>query len=186
MFKHTALALTLLSLSLTASANWQTGAGFANFSDSADGDDLSLNIIYGSVSYKVENSGKDYFFMPEFRIGTGVGDDTLTENWSYQDGYTGNSRVISSDIKFEIERFIALSLRGQYDFSNGAYVYVVPSYANLKAKVSYSGESDSDDSWEFGVGAGVGYQLNKKISVEASYENYDETDLLSVGFKYAF
>jgi opacity protein-like surface antigen len=94
--------------------------------------------------------------------------------------------VIRSDIKVEIERFIALSLRGQYNFSNGAYVYVVPSYANLKSKVNYAGESDSDDSWEFGVGAGVGYQLNKKISVEASYENYDETDLLSVGFKYAF
>jgi opacity protein-like surface antigen len=186
MFKKTALALTLLSLSLTTSANWQTGAGFANFSNSTDGDDLSLNIIYGSVAYKIENSGKDYFFMPEFRIGTGIGDDTLTETWSYQYGYTGYSRVIRSDIKVEIERFIALSLRGQYNFSNGAYVYVVPSYANLKSKVDYAGESDSDDSWEFGVGAGVGYQLNKKISVEASYENYDETDLLSVGFKYAF
>jgi hypothetical protein len=186
MFKQTALALTFLSLSLTASANWQTGAGFANFSDNADGDDISLNIIYGSIAYKIENSEKDYLFMPEFRMGTGVGDDTLAESWSYQDGYTGNSRVINSNIKLEIERFIALSLRGQYEFNNGSYVYVVPSYANVKSKVSYSGKSYSDDSWEFGVGAGVGYQLNKKIGVEASYENYDNADLLSVGFKYTF
>jgi len=45
---------------------------------------------------------------------------------------------------------------------------------------------ESEDNWEFGVGAGVGYSLNKKLSVEASYENYDDTNFLSVGFKYAF
>jgi len=186
MFKNTALALTLLSLSLTASADWETGAGFSNFSDSSDGDDLSLNIVYGSVAYKIENSEGNYFFMPEFRIGTGVDDDSLDETWSYQDGYTGNMRVVSNEIKFEIERFVALSLRGQYDFSSGTYVYAMASYANVKGKVSYHGVSNSDDSWEFGMGAGVGYNLNKKVSVEALYENYDETDLLSVGFKYIF
>lgn len=186
MFKNTAIALTLLSLSITASADWQSGAGFSNLSDSTDDDKLPLNIIYGSIAYKIENPDKNYFFMPDFRIGTGISDDSLTDTWSYQEGYNGNMRVVSNEIKFEIKRFIALSLRGQYEFSNGAYVYVMPSYANLKGTVSYSGESGSGDSWEFGIGAGVGYQLNKKVIVEASYENYDDTDLLSVGFKYAF
>lgn len=169
MFKNTAIALTLLSLSLTASANWQVGGGFANLSDDiGDGDDVSLNILYGSASYKIESSYKDFSFVPELRIGTGVGDDSI------------------NGVKLEIKRFIALSVRGQYDYNNGAYVYIMPSYANLDMKVSGYGESMSDDNWEFGVGAGVGYNLNKKISVKASYENYDDTNLLSVGFKYAF
>jgi len=169
MFKNTAIALTLLSLSLTASANWQVGGGFANLSnDIGDGDGLSLNVLYGSASYKIESSYKDFSFVPELRIGTGVGDDSI------------------NGVKFKIKRFIALSVRGQYEFSNGAYVYVMPSYANLDIKASSHGESFSDDNWEFGIGTGVGYSLNKKVSIEASYENYDDTNLLSVGFKYAF
>jgi opacity protein-like surface antigen len=186
MFKNTAIALSLLSLSLTASADWQAGAGFSKFSDSAKGDNLSLNIIYGSIAYKIQNPDKNYFFMPELRLGTGIGDDSMTDTWSYQEGYAGNLRVVSNEMTFEIERFIALSIRGQYKFNSGAYAYIVPSYANVKGKVSYNGVSNSDDSWEFGLGAGVGYNLNKMISVEASYEKYDDTDLLSVGFKYAF
>lgn len=168
MFKKTAIALTLLSLSLTASADWQMGGGFGNLSDDSDGDEISLNVLFGSVSYKIENSKNDFFFVPELRVGTGVGDDSLY-------GAT-----------IEVESFIALSVRGQYDYSNGAYVYVMPSYANLDIKASYNGNSASDDSWELGFGGGVGYQVNKKMSVEATYENYDGTDMLSVGFKYAF
>ncbi|MBA6252948.1 MULTISPECIES: outer membrane beta-barrel protein [unclassified Colwellia] len=169
MFKKTAIALTLFSLSLTAvAADWQVGGGFGQLSDSSDGDDISLNFIYGSVAYKIENSAKNFYLMPELRLGTGVGDDSLY------------------GAKIKVESLLALSLRGQYDFNNRAYVYVMPSYANLDLKASYRGESASDDSWEFGIGAGVGYSLNKKVSVEASYETYDGTKLLSVGFKYAF
>jgi hypothetical protein len=169
MFRKTAIALTLFSLSLTATASdWQVGGGFSNLSDSSDGDDISLNMMYGSIAYKIQKANSNFFFIPGLRLGMGIGDDSI-------DG-----------VKVEIERFVALSVRGQYEYSNGAYVYVVPSYANLKGKVSYNGESMSDDNWEFGIGAGVGYRLNKKISVEASYENYDDNDLLSVGFKYTF
>lgn len=168
MFKRTAIALTLLSLSLTASANWQMGGGFSNLSDNAEGGDVSLNMMYGSVTYKIQKASSNFFFVPELRLGTGISDDSI------------------DNVKVEIKRFVALSFRGQYEYSNGAFVYVMPSYANLKGKVSYNGKSMTDDNWEFGIGGGVGYRLNKKISVEASYENYDDNDLLSVGFKYAF
>jgi opacity protein-like surface antigen len=184
MFKKTAIALTLLSLSLTASANWQAGAGFGNLSDDIEGNDISLNVLYGSVAYKIENSNNDFFFMPELRIGTGVGDDSINESWTFYNGY--NNVHIDNKIKVEVKSFIALSARAQYEYSSGAYVYIMPSYANLDIKASSDGESFSDDSWEFGIGAGVGYSLNKKVSVEASFEKYDGTDLLSVGFKYSF
>jgi hypothetical protein len=186
MFKSSAIALTLLSLSLTASADSQVGGGFSYFSESSGGDDLLLNIVYGSVAYKIKNSEKNYFFIPELRIGTGVNDDSYTVSRTTQYGYGTNYIQYSKTTTFEVEWFIALSFRGQYEFSNGAYVYVMPSYANIGTKVNSYGESFSKDNWEFGVGAGVGYSLNKQVSVEASYEKYDEIEILSVGFKYAF
>jgi len=169
MFKKTAFALTLLSLTLTASAsNWQVGGGFGTLSENADDEDVSLNIIYGSVAYKIQKDDSNFFFVPELRLGKGIGDDSI------------------SDVTVDVERFIALSVRGQYEYGNGAYAYVVPSYANLKGKVTYKGKSASDDNWEFGFGAGIGYRLNEKVSVEASFEKYDDIDLLSASFKYTF
>jgi len=173
MFKKTAFAFTLFSLSLTAAASeWQVGGGFGSLSDSSDGTDVSLNIIYGSVAYKIQKDNSNFFFVPELRLGTGIGDDSMN--------------VLGRNVKIEVDGFLALSVRGQLDYNNGAYIYIMPSYANLDMKASYNGESTSDDEWEFGLGGGVGYRLNKNTSVEAGYETYDGTKLLSIGFKYTY
>jgi len=164
LFKKSLIALSLLALPFTASANWSAGAGYANLSD----DSLDLGVVYGALSYEVVEEGSKFSLIPELRLGTGISDDKM-------DG-----------VKLEVERFTALSVRGQYNYDNGFYAYVMPSYANLDLKASFRGTSVSDDEWEFGFGAGVGKKLNEKISVEASFENYDGTDVLSVGFKYAF
>tara|TARA_R110000744_G_scaffold78514_4_gene154629 strand:+ start:10643 stop:11137 length:495 start_codon:yes stop_codon:yes gene_type:complete len=164
VFKKSLIAFSLLALPLTASANWSAGAGYANLSD----DDLSLGVIYGAVTYEFAQEGSKFSLVPELRLGTGISDDKI------------------SGVKLEVESFTALSVRGQYNFDNGFYAYAVPSYANLDFKASFNGASISDDEWEFGFGAGVGKKLNEKTSVEASFENFDGTDVFSVGFKYAF
>lgn len=153
MFKKSLIALSLLALPLTASANWSAGAGYANLSD----EDLSLGVIYDAVAYEFAKEGSKFSLVPELRLGTGISDDKM-------DG-----------VKVEIKRFTALSVRGQYNFDNGFYAYVMPSYANLDVKESINGASSSDDDWEFGFGAGVGKKLNAKTSVEASFESYDGT-----------
>ncbi len=169
MLKKSLMALSLMVLPLTASANWSAGAGYANLSDSDDGESISLGVIYGAVAYEFAQEGSKFSFVPEFRLGTGVSDDTF-----------------DSVVKIEVERFTALSVRGQYNYDNGVYLYVMPSYANLDMKASFHGESYSDDSWEFGFGGGVGKNITDKASIEASYESYDGVDVLTVGFKYAF
>jgi len=175
MFKNTALALTLLSLSLTASAEGKLGAGFGNLSKSFsefNNQDISLNIVYASFAYKFDKSEKNYFIMPELRFAKGISDDSV-KNYNL-------------DIIIDVDTFVALSIRAQYDFSNGAYIYVMPSYSNLKGKIKYNGGLDPSSLWEAGTGAGLGYNLNKNIGVEASYEKYDDVDLVSVSLKYNF
>jgi len=164
MFKKSLVVLSLLTLPLTAAANWSAGAGYANLSD----DDLSLGVIYGAVAYEFAQEGSKFSFMPELRLGTGIDDDKM------------------NSVKIEVNSFTALSVRGQYNHDNGVYVYAMPSYANLDVKASSRFGSASDDSWELGFGAGIGKKLNDKTSVEASYETYDGTDVFTVGFKYAF
>jgi hypothetical protein len=168
LLKQFLFSLSLLVLPLTASANWLVGAGYANLSAEDDGDDLSLGAIYGSVAYEFPQADSQFSIMPELRVGTGVSDDHI------------------DSITVEVNSFITLSVRGQYNYDNGVYLYVMPSYANLDSKASIQGRSISDDEWELGFGGGVGKKLNTNISVEVSFESYDDTDAFTVGFKYAF
>lgn len=168
MLKKTAIALSLICLPLTASAQWLAGTGYVHFSEDFGRDDLSLAAVYGSLAYKIDNSGHPFTFMPELRLGTGVSDDR------------------AYGVKVEINRYIAISARGQYDYSNGVFVFVTPSYANLDLDFTNGDYSGSEDDWEFGIGAGVGYALNEKITLEASYDRFDDTDAFGVGIKYAF
>ena len=168
MLKKSLIALSLLTLPLTASANWTAGAGYANLSD----EDLSLDIIYGAVAYEFSKQGSKLSFVPELRLGTGISDDKLIG--------------IGGGVKVEVKSFTALSVRAQYNYDNGVYLYAMPSYANIDVKASSFYGTASDDAWELGFGVGVGKNFNEKVSVEASYESYDGTDMVTVGFKYAF
>jgi hypothetical protein len=172
MLKNTVIALSLLSLSATAFADGQVGAGFGSLSESFEDKDMTLSVIYASFAYKFDNSERNYFLMPEFRIAAGVDDDSIN--------------VYGRDITVEVASFVALSLRGQYNFDSGPYIYVIPSYSNFRGKITYAGQPSGDDLWEFGTGAGIGYYFNKNITAEASFEKYDDRELVSIGFKYVF
>ncbi|MBS3796452.1 outer membrane beta-barrel protein [Pseudoalteromonas sp. BDTF-M6] len=171
MLKKTLLAVVLAGTSFASQANWQAGAGYMNLSDDDAGIDISLDGIYGSIGYKFD-SGNDFYFMPELRIGTGIGDDKVN--------------VFGTNVKIEMDSFIALSVRGQYDFNNGFYLYAAPSYANLEVTASAGGVSESGDDWEFGFGGGAGYQFSKTMAAELSYEQFDGTDAVSVALKFDF
>lgn len=172
MLKKTLLAICIAGVSFSSMANWVGGASYVNLSDEADGIDLSLSGISASIGYKFE-SQNNFYFLPELSIATGISDDTVT--------------LFGTDINVEMDRFIVLSVRAQYELDNNIYLFVAPSYANLKMTAKTSGyESISDDEWEFGFGGGVGYNFNKNLSTELSYDQYDGTDVINVGIKYAF
>lgn len=61
-------------------------------------------------------------------------------------------------------------------------VFFMPSYANAKLKASYNGHSESDDDWEFGVGAGLGYAFNEKQKLLSLMSNL----MIQTCFRLAF
>lgn len=162
-----ALALTL-GFAASANADWNIAAGYSNLSDSDDGIDISLNAITAGVGYEVEFADSQFSVMPELRIGFGAGDDDM------------------GGFKLEIERYMAISVRGVYHATDAIYIYAQPSYANLEIKASGFGELATDDEWEFGVGAGVGFKATENLGLELSYEVFDGTDVITAGIRYSF
>lgn len=166
---------SIMAAQIEPANHWVAGISYLNLSDESDGFDISLGGIAGSIGYKFK-SGETFYLIPEARVGIGIGSDNVSES--------------GIDIDMELDSFVAFSVRGQFEFDNGMYVYVAPSYANAKftATASLGGVTAkvSDDSWELGVGGGVGYQFNKTLAAELSYEQFDGTDMLSVGVKFNF
>lgn len=170
MFAVSAFTLALISTSV--SANWQVTGGFTNLSDDSDGFDVSLSAITAGLAYEIGEQESQFTITPELKIGLGVDDDTID--------------FFISDIKVEIERYIAISARGTYYANDSFYIFAQPTYANLKTKATLFGESESDDEWELGAGIGIGFQTSENFSLEVSYENFDGTDAISGGFRYRF
>ncbi|MEL7312861.1 MAG: outer membrane beta-barrel protein [Pseudomonadota bacterium] len=157
--------LVLCTLSTPGVAQWVAGGGYINLSE--DDLDVSVGGVYGSIAYQIEAEG-NFMFLPELRIGVGVGDDTV-------DGIT-----------VELSTFLALSLRGQYEFDSGLYLYAAPSYAQAEFDFSGFFGSGSEDESEVGIGGGAGYKFSDNAWGELSYEVFDGIDAVSFGFKYAF
>lgn len=168
MLKRSLIALSMLALPLTVSANWLAGGGYAKISDDIDGDKASVGIVYGSIAYEHKLTDSRWSIMPELILGTGISDGDIEGD------------------KVKADRFIALSARGQYNYKNGVYLFAQPMYANLKVTADFGGREVTNDEWELGLGAGVGKKLNEKTIVEASYNNFDGTDVLTLGIKYSF
>lgn len=171
--------ISLITFSLIASAEdsqpnreWVGAVGFVNFSDEEDGLSVSLNGIVGSLGYKIRSSN-NLTLIPQVRIGFGISDDTLSIPRYY-------------DVKVQLDSFLALSMRGEIEFNNGIYAFATPSYANAQITAISRGYSETDDDWEFGIGAGAGYNFSETASTEFSYERFDSTDVFTLGVRYDF
>lgn len=106
--------------------------------------------------------------MPEIRLGFGVDPDTV------------------SGIDVELDRFLAISVRGQYALNESFYAYLAPSYAHVDLTASSFGFTVSADDWEFGFGGGFGYQFSDALAGELSWESFDGTDVIGLGLRYSF
>ncbi|MEO1543509.1 MAG: outer membrane beta-barrel protein [Pseudomonadota bacterium] len=157
----------LLIVSSSAPAQWIGGVSLFSFSDSDDGVDIQLTGVLVAAGYvfEVENG---FYVIPEVRLGSGVTGDT----------------VFGVDV--DLDSFFSLGVRGQLDIGEAFYVFGTPSYARAEATASSGTQSESDDGWETGFGAGAGYKVSETFWTELSYETYDGTDFISLGIRSRF
>ena len=170
MFKKTVIALSLVCLPFTATqaSEWVGGFGYSNVADNVGSEDISVGFAYASIGYKVTKPNNNFTLTPEIKYGTGVSNDKI------------------GGVTVKVDNYYSFAVRGQYDYENNMYVYVVPSYAKFDIEASFQSVSSSASDSMFGYGAGVGYKFNDKASVETSYEYFKGTDVVSIGFKYSF
>lgn len=162
--------MTLAATSFSSLANWTGGVSYINISDNVGYSDISLGVVAGSLGYEFNTSEK-FSLVPELRIGLGIKDDEF--DWIV-------------DVDVEVERFVSFSVRGQYDFNNTWYAYAAPSYTNLELKASLDDYFDSADESEFGFSAGFGINLTETTAIEVTFEDFDGTNLVGAGLKFAF
>lgn len=158
-------ALLLMLAAVPANAQWVIGGGYYNVSDDEDGIDISMGALVASLGYRFPMEG-NFSLTPELRVGIGAGDDSLF------------------GVDVEIDRLIALSLRGEYLFDSGLYLFGAPSYADIEIEASSGGFSVSESGSEFGIGGGVGFRFSDTAMIELSYETFDGTDVVGVEIKF--
>ncbi len=165
LFKAFSCSL-LLGASMAANADWSGSFGYASVSEDIESTDISVGIAYGSIGYSYDNG--DFTITPELRLGTGIRDD-------YVEG-----------VNVEVDSFVAASVRGQYNVHESFGLFVQPSYARLEATARIGSRSASASEWEFGLGGGASLKISEGAYVEALYESFDASDVLSVGVRINF
>ncbi|MEX0943286.1 MAG: outer membrane beta-barrel protein [Pseudomonadales bacterium] len=164
------LLLTFLAGSAFADG-WQGSIGYTQLSDDDEGIDVSLGAVTGSVSYRFDNS-ENFAIIPEFRLGFGLSDDTIT--------------AFATRFDVKIKTFYGFTVRGEYAFNESVYVFAQPTYANLDIEVSSGGISASEDEWEFGFGGGVGFNVGERGSIEVFIEDFDGTLAVTGAYRHRF
>lgn len=167
------LTAVLSALAMPAAAGWNLGAAYSNFSADEEALDVSLSGVTLAAGYEFKQADSKFSWMPEVRYGFGVADDTLSMG--------------SVDVKIEADSFMAVSVRGAYHVSPSFNLFFQPAYGKLEVTASSGGASVSAESdWEFGYGAGIAFNATESASLELLYESFDDTDVISAGFRYHF
>lgn len=170
--KRVVLASLLSLASFTSAAQWQAGAGLVQLSNSDDDETIRLTALVAEAKYSFHKTDKVEWLVGA-RYGIGIQDDEFA--FAY-----------GADIDIELDRFMAIDLRAQFAVNEQVYFFLTPSYANAKVTYKFQYESESDSDWEFGAGLGLGYKFNETASLEASYQRFDETNVLGVSFSYKY
>ena len=98
------MAMALFTTATSADerdGGWVAGMGYTSFSESEDNVDISVGAIWGSLGYQIKATDK-FYVTPEVKIGKGIGSDTIISG--------------STPIDVELDSYLAVSLRGEYDF----------------------------------------------------------------------
>lgn len=168
MLKKSLLALALSLTSIGASANWVGGINYTSVNEDLGYiGDVNIDTINLELGYKY-NTAEQFKLIPSLRFGFGISNDSGRSYWS--------------SVEFSVDSYYLFTLRGQYEYDNGVYLYGAPSVGTYNLSVN----DTSDSSNKFGFGAGIGFKANDAMAFELSLERVDDADLVSAGIKFGF
>ncbi len=186
MKKILATAFVFTSLITTAEAAQQAdngfvvGADYSQLTTTVYYEDAHLGAITASVGYKF-NFANNFSLIPEYKIGTGIVDDSETTLFATI-GTPHGSVLYRGDIDYELDSFMAFSLKVQYELDNGIFFYIAPSYSRAEASMSgtdYQTSTPKKTSFSetytgLGLLGGLGFNLNKHWGADISYQKYSD------------
>lgn len=152
------LSLTCAVQAYAEGAYYGGNLSFLDYSEEGISEDPSLTAIYGRLGTNFNEN-----FSGEFRVGFGVGDDSIN--------------VLGTDADVELDSLFGAYLRGGIPVSENFFPYVVLGYSRGEITASVSGvgsESESETDASFGLGADINVSSNLTINLE--YMNYFDKD----------
>ncbi|WP_395343020.1 hypothetical protein PN836_002420 [Ningiella sp. W23] len=166
------IAVFIAFASFKGYANWAIGFNYTELSESGE-IDVNVSAISASLAYAFP-IGDKLSIVPEIKYGLGVGDDSSANG--------------ALNIDLEVNHLFGASIRAQYDVAETVYMFASVSHLTVDSRLifSSSSSSESDTSNDFGAGIGAGWLIFESTSIELSYERFDDTNVFSAGFRYAF
>ncbi|TKB51504.1 porin family protein [Ferrimonas sediminicola] len=161
--KKMVLAALVASLPMAASANWIVGAEYAQMSD--DDIDLGALVINAGFQHDYQNG---FVVTPSLHLGFGVKDDSF------------------GPVDVDLNSLYGVEVRGQFNFEQGAYLYLAPRYTNFDVEAELAGNKASEDDWQFGAAVGLGYQFTDAMAAEFGFTSYEDLDQWSLGLRFNF
>ena len=146
------------------------------------------------------------------------GNSTIIVNYTRFDGYIGQYNIPTIAIGYELsknhlslipearygsggnsyannlefEQYLSFSIKGQWNYDSGLYLFLYPSYSKLTFETSSSSNyscfmcDEKISSWEVGLGGGIGFKFIDSIAIESSFEKSGDYDFFSLGLRYNF
>lgn len=196
MIKKASIAFTLFSLASSALAQWEVTASYSQFDlDQGLSFDLGAAVLGAGYSFPITES---LTLTPIVRIGYGVKDDDFP--WYVGSVQNGQPIQYKPSAEISVDQYYGLQVRGEFQLSDRAYIFVAPSFSVIETKISVDYRSvglnspdyhQSDDADGFGIGAGAGFKFNDLMSAELAYEQTDldhgvELNTLSAQLRFFF
>jgi len=184
MFRKLLLACGLLAVSNLANAQWVAGAGYFDLTADIDGIEVSPDVYGFSLGYEFETALPDLTIIPGMSLYMDADDDIVNVT------NPGPARV-----RVETNFGMGFNLRLQWMGDAGLYFYLAPSFTRFdidgRAPVIVNNQvigkaKVNDDDWYAGGSLGIGYQATDQLSVEFSFDEYGDADMLGLALRYGF
>ena len=172
-FTLSALGFSVLAvLPVCAQADITAGFIYNNFSQSVEDKkiDSGAAAIQLGYSYALESTRLGVSLLGA--IGVGTNSESI--------------ELFGEVVEYEIDNYYSFSIRPEYKVFDKVTIYALASYGKFKSSIKQDDESLSDTTNEFGYGVGTLVNIFDDVSINLSFEKYDEVDSLAIGLEYKF